>query len=109
MLKRNSISIGLLSLVVVFAFANPVASQQSIKSADVKKSAETERAAEAADVLTQITSLFSALQEQLGWGRTYIDRFYDIRSFLRASDLLIFEVLPSTFVRSTRLPSGDIE
>jgi len=57
MLKRNFISIGLLSLLVVFAFANPVASQQSQKSADVKKSTEAERATEAADVLTQIMNI----------------------------------------------------
>src|SRR5262249_1341241 len=42
MLKRNFISIGLLSLLVVFAFANPVASQQSEKLADVKKSTESQ-------------------------------------------------------------------
>jgi lipid-binding SYLF domain-containing protein len=57
MLKRNFISIGLLSLLVVFAFANPVVSQQSKKSADVKKSTEAERATEAADVLTQIMNI----------------------------------------------------
>jgi lipid-binding SYLF domain-containing protein len=57
MLKRNFISIGLLSLLVVFAFANPVASQQSKKLADVKKSTEAERATEAADVLTQIMNI----------------------------------------------------
>src|SRR5215467_8024586 len=57
MLKRNFISIGLLSLLVVFAFANPVASQQSKKSADVKQSTEAERATEAADVLTQIMNI----------------------------------------------------
>jgi len=43
MLKRNSIFLGLLSLLVVFAFANPLAAQQS------KKSAEAERATEAAN------------------------------------------------------------
>jgi lipid-binding SYLF domain-containing protein len=57
MLKRNFISIGLLSLLVVFAFANPVASQQSKKLADVKKSTEAERATEAADVLTQMMNI----------------------------------------------------
>jgi lipid-binding SYLF domain-containing protein len=57
MLKRNFISMGLLSLLVVFAFANPVASQQSEKLADVKKSTEAQRATEAADVLTQIMSI----------------------------------------------------
>ena len=57
MLKRNFISIGLLSLLVVFAFANPVASQQSPKASDVKRSTEAERATDAADVLTQIMNI----------------------------------------------------
>src|SRR5262245_32721642 len=57
MLKRNFISIGLLSLLVVFAFANPAASQQSEKLPDVTKSTEAQRASEAADVLTQIMSI----------------------------------------------------
>src|SRR5262249_24827924 len=57
MLKRNFISIGLLSVLFVFAFANPVASQQSKKLADVNKSTEAERATEAADVLTQIMNI----------------------------------------------------
>jgi len=57
MLKRNFISIGLLSLLVIFALANPGVSQQSEKSADVKKSTEAERATEAADVLTQIMNI----------------------------------------------------
>src|SRR5215468_3713972 len=57
MLKRNFISMGLLSLLVVFAFANPVASQQSQKASDVKRSTEAERATDAADVLTQIMNI----------------------------------------------------
>src|SRR5215471_5660390 len=57
MLKRNFISIGLLSVLVVFAFANPVASQQSQKAFDVKRSTEAERATDAADVLTQIMNI----------------------------------------------------
>jgi lipid-binding SYLF domain-containing protein len=57
MLKRNFISIGLLSMLVVFAFANPVASQQSKKASDVKRSTEAERATDAADVLTQIMNI----------------------------------------------------
>src|SRR5215467_6380624 len=66
MLKRNFISIGLLSLLVVFAFANPVASQQPQKSADVKKSTEAERATEATDVLTQIMNIpESAIPDEL--------------------------------------------
>src|SRR5215467_6831206 len=66
MLKRNFISIGLLSLLVVFAFANPVASRQSKKLADVKKSTEAERATEAADVLTQIMNIpESAIPDEL--------------------------------------------
>src|SRR6516165_3863476 len=51
MSERNSIFIGLLFLLVVFAFANPVAAQQ------FKKSAEAERAADAAKVLTEIMNI----------------------------------------------------
>src|SRR6266487_1262144 len=51
MLKRNSIFIGLLFLLAVFAFANPLAAQQS------KESAEAERAANAAKVLTAIMNI----------------------------------------------------
>ena len=57
MLKRNFISIGLLSVLVVFAFANPVVAQQSNKLADVRRSTEAERATEAANVLTQIMNI----------------------------------------------------
>jgi len=49
--ERNSIFGGLLFLLVVFAFANPVAAQQ------FKESAEAERAADAAKVLTEIMNI----------------------------------------------------
>src|SRR5499433_1423584 len=66
MLKRNFISIGLLSVLVVFAFANPVASQQSQRASDVKRSTEAERATDAADVLTQIMNIpESAIPDEL--------------------------------------------
>jgi lipid-binding SYLF domain-containing protein len=51
MLERNSIVIGLLFLFVVFALANPLAAQQ------ISKSAEAERAADAAKVLTEIMNI----------------------------------------------------
>jgi len=51
MLKQNSIFIGLLFLLAVFAFANPLAAQQS------KESAEAERAANAAKVLAAIMNI----------------------------------------------------
>src|SRR5215471_6444903 len=57
MLKRNFISIRLLSVFVVFAFANSVVAQQSNKLADVKRSTEVERATQAANVLTQIMNI----------------------------------------------------
>src|SRR6516162_2062843 len=60
MLKRNSIFIGLLFLLVVFAFANPLAAQQS------NESAEAERAANAAKVLTEIMNIpENAIPEKL--------------------------------------------
>ena len=51
MLERNSIFIGLLFLLVVFAFADPSAARQ------FQKSAEAERAADAAKVLTEIMNI----------------------------------------------------
>jgi lipid-binding SYLF domain-containing protein len=51
MFERNSIGIGLLFLLVVFALANPLAAQQ------FQKSAEAERAADAAKVLTEIMNI----------------------------------------------------
>jgi lipid-binding SYLF domain-containing protein len=51
MFKMSYISTGLLSLVVVFAFARPATAQQG------KLSAEAERAAEAANVLTEIMNV----------------------------------------------------
>jgi lipid-binding SYLF domain-containing protein len=51
MLVRNSFFIGLLLLIVVFAFTNPFAAQESAKSA------EAERAADAANVLAEIMNI----------------------------------------------------
>src|SRR5499427_8769193 len=51
MLERNSIVFGLLFLLVVFALANPLAAQQ------LQKSAEAERASDAAKVLTEIMNV----------------------------------------------------
>jgi len=48
-LKRNSVFTGLLLLIVVFAFADPLAAQQ--------KSAEAERAVDSAKVLTEIMNI----------------------------------------------------
>src|SRR5262252_3029540 len=71
MLKRNFISIGLLSVFVVFAFANPVVAQQSNKLADVRRSTEAERATDAANVLTQIMNIpENAIPDEL-MGRAY--------------------------------------
>ena len=49
MLKRNSVFTGLLLLIVVFAFADPLAAQQ--------KSAEAERAIDSTKVLTEIMKI----------------------------------------------------
>ena len=51
MFERNSIFGGLLLLIVGFAFTNPFAAQESAKSA------EAERAADAANVLTEIMNI----------------------------------------------------
>ena len=60
MLKRSYIRTGLLSLFVVFALTSPVTAQQ------LKQSAEVDRAAEAANVLTEIMNIpENAIPEEL--------------------------------------------
>src|SRR5262245_21850990 len=51
MSKRKHICIGLLSLIVAFALAKPITAQES------KRTAEAGRAAEAANVLTEIMNI----------------------------------------------------
>ena len=62
MLKRSCIRTGLLSLFVVFALTSPVTAQQT----ETKHSAEVDRAAEAANVLTEIMNIpENAIPEEL--------------------------------------------
>jgi lipid-binding SYLF domain-containing protein len=65
MLKRSYICTGLLSLLVVFILASPMTAQQPKQTANIDKN-EADRAAESANVLTEIMNIpENAIPEEL--------------------------------------------